>query len=301
MLLAAPVVAMAQEKRLPEDRIVIEYENDAHCTLSGYPKMMGIQSRLAVESGNLILVSGGDFSADFMSRSTLGAKSQGAAIIQIMNEIRYDFIVPGNHDFDFSLQKMQDNFKLFDGKVVCCNLKDIKTGQTLFPAYSIREVAGVNIAFVGVTTPKAISSRNQSLFSDENGNLLCTFCEDNLIDVVQQAVDSARIEGADYVIVLSHLGDKQNGSLTSVDMISKTNGIDVVLDAHAHSVIPSQEVENKDGKNVLLSSTGLKFANIGLLFIESSGSISTRLFPTDQIESDEQIQSFIEALQSQYE
>lgn len=295
LLLALPMMLMAKA-----DRIEIIFENDAHSTLPGYARMATIKAAASKEVKNVLTVSGGDFTVDFMSRNTLGTKSKGAGIIEIMNSIGYDYIVPGNHDFDFSVQTMQENMSALKATVVCCNLQNINDGSTLFPGYSIRKIGGKKIAFVGVTTPKAISSRNKALFSDADGNLLYTFCEETLCDIVQSNVDKARSEGADYVIVLSHLGDKQNGSVTSLDLIAATTGIDVVLDAHAHTVIPEQRVADKSGKEVILSSTGLKFANIGILSIEKDGTMSTTLVPTDGIEPDAATMELIDSLNKKY-
>ena len=94
---------------------------------------------------------------------------------------------------------------------------------------------------------------------------------------MQKAVDEARGEGANYVVLLSHLGELETKTgVTSMSVISETNGIDVVLDGHTHNVIPSFEVENKDGKKVTITQTGTKFATIGKLLIKD-GQIYTEL------------------------
>jgi len=300
LFLTVPMLMMAQEKKLPDNKVVIVYENDPHSTLAGYPKMASLKQQVQSETPNVLTVACGDFSADFMPGSKLGNRSQGAGIIRIMNKIGYDYIVPGNHDFDFSIENMQTNFKNLEATALCCNLKDLRTGEQLFPGYAVRSIGGVKIAFVGVATPKTISRMLMKYFADEEGNMLYSFCEENLCDVVQENVDKARAEGADYVIVLSHLGDRQNGSVTSLDLIAKTNGIDVVLDAHAHSLIPDNRLENKDGKEVILTSTGLKFANIGLLTIGTDGVISPELVPTEGIDPDASVQQFIDEVEKEY-
>lgn len=301
LLLAMPMLVMAQPKNAPEKKVVVVYENDAHSTLVGYTKMATLKAQTLAETPNVLTVSGGDFSADFMPGSKLGNRSKGAGIIKIMNKIGYDYIVPGNHDFDYSIENMQENFKVLEADALCCNLVDLKTGEQLFPGYAVREVGGIKIGFVGVATPKTISRQLMKYFSDEEGNMLYSFCEENLSEVVQQNVDKARAEGADYVIVLSHLGDRANGSVTSLDLIAQTNGIDVVLDAHAHTLIPSQNVDNKDGKAIILSSTGLKFANVGLLTIGTDGSVKTELVATEGLEADADVQAFIDGVEKEYE
>lgn len=297
ILLAIPTLLMAQK-----NNIVIIYENDAHSTLPGYAKLATLKAQTQKESKNVLTVSGGDFSCDFMSRNTLGTKSQGAGIIEIMNSIGYDFIVPGNHDFDFGIPQIQDNFKKLKATVLCCNFfkQTGNTLETVFTTSSIKSINGKTIAFIGVATPKTMSSRNKQLFCDEEGNQIYGFTDgEQLFEEVQKIVTAARTS-ADYVIVLSHLGDKSNSKPTSLDLIAATTGIDVVLDAHAHSVIPDQRVQNKDGKEVILTSTGLKFANIGLLTISEKGEISTKLVPTADLESDASTLELIDKLNKEY-
>lgn len=295
LLLAIPTLLMARK-----DNIVIIYENDAHCNLAGYAKMATLKADVRKETKNVLTVSGGDFTVDFMSRNTLGTKSEGSGIMTVMNSIGYDYIVPGNHDFDFGVQAMQDNFNTLDATVTCCNFQRVNDGSSVYTGYAIRKIGGKKIAFIGVATPRSMSGRNRQLFSDEDGNVLYTFCEESLPKTVQTNVDLARSKGADCVIVLSHLGDKQNSRPTSLELIASTTGIDVILDAHAHSVIPDRRVPNKDGKEVILTSAGLKFANIGLLKIAEDGTITPTLIPTDGIESDEATLKLIDELKKEY-
>lgn len=292
MLCMVPVLAQAQ--------VSIVYENDAHSTVKGYPAVATVKSQQLAENKNVLVVSGGDFSTDFMPAQTLGKVSQGAGIIKIMNRIGYDYVVPGNHDFDFSMEVLRQNMSDLKAKTLCCNLKDLASGQLVFADCEIRKCGKTKIAFIGVATPKTISRQLHSVFYDSDEKPLYSFCEENLCDVVQQSIDKARKEGADYVIVLSHLGDKDNGSLTSVKLIEGTSGIDVVLDAHAHTVISDRRVADKSGHEVILTSTGLKFANVGLLRIEKDGTISTKLIPVADIEPDQEIADYITQVSAEY-
>lgn len=300
LLLTTSVMLSAQEKKTPENTIVIVYENDAHSTLPGYPKMVTVKNQALAETPDVLTCCCGDFSTDFIPSPGLGRNTQGAGIIEVMNTVGYDCIVPGNHDFDFSIPVIKENMKNLSADVVCCNAQNTKTGESLFPGYVIREIAGVKVAFVGVITPTTMSSRNQQLFSDEAGEVIYSFMGDSVVETVQKNVDDARAAGAYYVIVLSHLGDRANGYATSIDLISQTNGIDLVLDGHAHTVIAGDHYANKDGKSVLLTSTGLKFANIGKVTIAKDGSISSVLVPADGIEPDARTQEAIDKIVAVY-
>jgi len=299
LLIALPIMAMAQEKNTSDNKVVILYENDPHSTLEGYAKMVSLKANLLESTPDVLTVSGGDFSADFFPGDKLGNRSRGAGIIKLMNKVGYDFVVPGNHDFDYSIQNIKDNFSNLTAKALCCNCIDLQSKEPIFPGYAVHSIGGIKIGFVGVTTPKTVSRQLMKYFADADGNMLYSFCEDNLYELVQQNVNEARSEGADYVVVLSHLGNKENGSVTSLNLIANTTGIDVVLDAHAHSVIPEMRLENMEGKQVILSSTGLKFANLGVLTIEADGTIDTELVSTEGIVPDAKMLEYIEDVDQQ--
>ena len=140
---------------------------------------------------------------------------------------------------------------------------------------------------------------------DDQGNFIYNFAQGdggkNLYAAVQTAVQNARDDGADYVVVLSHLGIEAGSSpYTSSELILNTTGIDVVLDGHSHSVIEGETVRNADGADVLLSSTGTKLERVGALILEADGSMRTRLH-TESIFQDEDMQACIAEIKARYE
>ena len=151
---------------------------------------------------------------------------------------------------------------------VSCNFTDLRTGELVFEPYTIMDAGGKQIAFVGVTTPTTPTESTPKFFQDENGNFIYGFREGNngrnLYDAVQKAVDDARNEGADYCILLSHLGiNASDTPYTSNDVIANTKGIDVVLDGHSHSIVEMEKVKNSEGKDVLLTQDGYQLPSIG--------------------------------------
>ena len=95
---------------------------------------------------------------------------------------------------------------------------------------------------------------------------------------MQAAVDGARGEGADYVVVRGHMGDDAEGvPWTSADVISHTSGIDAWLDGHSHDA-EQVVMKNKLGQPVYRSACGSRNENIGALTIRADGTISTELF-----------------------
>ena len=197
-----------------------------------------------------------------------------------MNRMGYSVAIPGNHEFDYGLERFLSLTEMADFDYISCNFTH--NGDLVFKPYVIRELAEKKVAFVGVTTPKTITSSTPAYFQNEAGEYVYSFLEDTtgegVYDAVQSAADAARAEGADYVVVMAHLGDKENGHpWTYVDVISNTSGIDVFLDGHSHDT-DQVMVKNAEGKEVPRTACGTKLECIGWCRIAADGEISTGLY-----------------------
>ena len=96
-----------------------------------------------------------------------------------------------------------------------------------------------------------------------------------------------RQEGAELVIAVGHLGtDAGSEPWRSTDVIANTTGIDAFIDAHSHSTITDEAVKNKNGEDVLLTSTGTKFENFGKMTIYADGSITSQLLKPEEVDVD---------------
>lgn len=264
--------------------IVILYTNDAHCGIEdgmGYQGLSAAKRALLAAGNKVLLVDNGDA----VQGDTIGTLSKGEYIIDIMNKLGYDVATPGNHEFDYGMDQFNKLVEKADFDYISCNFVD-KDGNPVLKPYVIKEADGVKIAFVGISTPKTITTSTPTYFQDGNGNYIYGFMQDDtgekLYAAVQSAVDAARKEGAKYVIAMAHLGIETDCQpWTSSDVIVNTSGIDVVLDGHSHSTIAGDIVKNKEGKDVILTSTGTKLANIGCLTITADGKLSTALINDD--------------------
>lgn len=264
--------------------IVILYTNDAHCGIEdgmGYQGLSAAKRALLAAGNKVLLVDNGDA----VQGDTIGTLSKGEYIIDIMNKLGYDVATPGNHEFDYGMDQFNKLVEKADFDYISCNFVD-KDGNPVLKPYVIKEADGVKIAFVGISTPKTITTSTPTYFQDGNGNYIYGFMQDDtgekLYAAVQSAVDAARKEGAKYVIAMAHLGIEADCQpWTSSDVIVNTSGIDVVLDGHSHSTIAGDIVKNKEGKDVILTSTGTKLANIGCLTITADGKLSTALINDD--------------------
>lgn len=288
-------------KALDKD-VVVLYTNDVHCAIDQYPMLAGYKAMLEEAGNYVVLVDAGDA----IQGAPVGTMSQGEYLVDIMNEMGYDIAVPGNHEFDYGMQQFltlaNEKAKY---KYISANFMDLAADKPVFDAYTIKEFNGVKVAFVGVSTPKTLTSSTPAYFMNDAGEFIYGFCQDEigekLYTTVQTAVDSAKKAGADYVIALTHLGiEAETSPYMSTELIENTTGIDAVLDGHSHSVLQCERVKNKDGEYVLLSSTGTKLNNIGMMVISKSGNISTGLVETPQTPSAE-METFIGTIKAKYE
>lgn len=260
--------------------IVVLYTNDVHCGVDeniGYAGLALYKKQMQSLTPYVALVDAGDA----IQGAPIGTLSDGGYLIDIMNQVGYDFAIPGNHEFDYGMPR----FLELAGKLNCgyysSNFMDLRTGAPVLAPYKMFTYGASKVAFVGATTPESFTKSTPAYFQDANGNYIYSFCEDEtgqkLYTQIQAAVDSARAEGADYVILVGHLGE--NGTTerwTSDNVIKNTTGIDVCIDGHSHEEY-AKYIKSKDGRDVLLTQTGTKLKDIGKLVIRADGTITNEL------------------------
>lgn len=253
--------------------IVILYENDVHCDIENYAKLAGLRDAIS-DTAYVGLVSSGDF----LQGGAIGKIKCGAYIVDIMKNMHYDAVTLGNHEFDIGLPKLLELLSSFNAPIVCANLYDADSNYVYLP-YTICEYGERKVGFVGVLTPET-----ETISSSSFKEGLCTLNKDKMFQLVQQAVDETREKGCDYVVLLSHIGEKSNnGHKTSHDLVAATTGIDVVLDGHSHSKILCDTVMNAKGQPVYISQTGTWLENVGQLVITKDGNFFFKLIPSKDI------------------
>ena len=269
--------AVAEEAAAPamQKNLVVLYTSDVHCGIDqnwGYATLYAMKEQYAKDNYVLLVDNG-----DHLQGEPVGTMTTGEAIIDIMNATGYDIAVPGNHDYDYGMERFLELAKKANFPYISCNFN--KEGKLVFAPYVIKEFDGVKIAFVGVTTPMTLRSSTPRYFMDDQGKFIYGFMEDEagekLYSAVQKAVDDARGEGANHVILLAHLGNAAECSPWRYDqVIANTNGIDMALDGHSHD-LEQTTAKNKDGMDVPRSAVGYKFNSIGVLTLTKDGKIST--------------------------
>ena len=263
---------------LADAQAVILFTTDVHCGVSdgvGYAGVAGVRAALEEAGKDVLLVDVGDA----IQGAPLGSLSEGEYVTRVMNELGYDAAVPGNHEFDYGMERFLELAENASFPYVAANFMSLETGESVFPAYVMLEAGGYQFAILGICTPKTITSSTPVYFQNDAGEFIYGFCQDDsgeaLYACVQAAADEARAQGADYVVAAAHLGiDISCSPWTSSELIENTTGIDAVLDGHAHQVIEGEWVKNKDGEDVLLTSTGTKLERLGALCVGGDGALS---------------------------
>ncbi len=277
--------------------IVILFESDVHCAVEGYTKLAALKTEAEEKTDYVSVVSCGDF----VQGGAIGAVSDGEYIIQIMNAVGYDVVTLGNHEFDYTIPTLAELTDELTAKTVSCNFITESDGETVYDPYTIISYGDTDVAYIGITTPESITKSTPVYFTDDNGDYVYGFCGDNLYETVQNSIDAAKADGADYIIALSHLGTEYvTEEWTAQEVAAHTSGIDVMLDGHSHSVIESETVPDKNGEDVLISSVGTKFEYMGCLTI-SSGELSTELIETASYEGeDEAVSKVVSDIEAEY-
>lgn len=301
-ILALSCGGFAEESQEHKPAVVL-YTNDVHCGIEegvGYAGLAAYEAAYEKLGYDVLLADAGDA----VQGGPVGTLSKGEYIIDIMNELGYDVAAIGNHEFDYGMEQFMKLTEMAQYPYVAANFCDLE-GNPVLDGYVILEAGGYKIAFVGIATPETFTKSTPVYFMDDEGNFIYSFSQGdegrNLYNAVQACADAAAAEGADYVVVLSHLGiDAVSTPYTSSDLIENTTGIDVVLDGHSHSVMEQEIVLNAAGEEVLLSSTGTKLAHVGALVIAEDGSLSTRLH-SESIFQDDAAAEYIASVKAEYE
>ncbi|MDO4952821.1 MAG: bifunctional UDP-sugar hydrolase/5'-nucleotidase, partial [Synergistaceae bacterium] len=288
------------------NNIVILYTNDVHSAVDtniGYAGITAMKKDLKEQNRHVLLVDNGDI----IQGDPLCTLSKGMDTVDIFNHAGYDYMTLGNHEFDYGLEQLSVFLDRLAVQCLNCNITYSGTKTNALAKtkpYAIKQLGGKKIAFIGVTTPDTYTSARPDFFK-ENGKTVYSFfggrraSVEGLAKTVQEYVNECRRKGADYVILLSHLGDSES-KFNSRLLIRNSYGIDVVLDGHDHHTIPHEICKNRDNKDVLLTSTGTRFAYVGKLTITPDGKFSSELV-SSYAGKDGKVADYIAALRKKLE
>jgi 2',3'-cyclic-nucleotide 2'-phosphodiesterase (5'-nucleotidase family) len=163
---------------------------------------------------------------DIFTGTVEGSITRGRDIVRLMNQVGYDAMTLGNHEFDYGFYNLQQLAKSADFPFLGANVHRKKTNQLLAFSrpYIIKKYDGLTVGIIGVTTaevPSITLARNvgQVIFLDP-------------ISTVQAYQKLLCQEGVDILVVLSHLGLEEDKKLARA--VPK---IDLIIGGHSHDLL----------------------------------------------------------------
>ena len=268
-----------------DGKVVILHTNDTHGadldeegTSFGMAGVAQLKKDFEAAGADVLLVSAGD---SIMGKPLVSA-DQGKSAIEFMNAAGYDAMTVGNHELDFGIDNLKALAKDADFPILCADMTTEADGKTVFDSNKIFEIGGVKVGVFGLATPETLTKADASKMPG------ITFPQtDKLYAVAQAQVDELNKAGADLIVCLGHLGiDAESTGNRSIDLLEKVTGIDVFIDGHSHSTLEEiKEATNGTGKvgDTVLTSTGTKLANVGMVDISPDGTISTSSLATSEL------------------
>ena len=324
--LGESVTGTLADMGIEENDIVVLYDNDVHGGISsdknysgsdtslGYAGLAAVKAEVSGITDKVTTVDLGDA----IQGSVVTTESNGKDAMDLMAKIGYDILVPGNHEFDYGMEEFLSYAESADGVFISSNFIDTVSGESIFDGYTVipYDVDGteINVGYVGMSTPETIAKSTPTYFQDEDGNYIYGFSAetpDQLYDTVQASIDAAKEDGADVIVAVGHMGDRGvESDWSSISVVANTTGIDVFLDGHAHNVIPGEVITDKEGNDVILSSTGTKLNNIGVLKLSvgEDGEVTATTGLVDELTEEElasdayaEMDEAVQEIQAQYE
>ena len=264
--LLTSMTAVAKKQK----QLVILHTNDTHSTIlpisvqlpdtmkagrGGFLRRIAMLKEERAKDPDLLLFDSGDFSQG----SAYYTMFKGDVEVGLMNQMGYDAVTIGNHEFDFGLENMARIFSKATFPIVCSNYDFTGTPcEGLVKPYVILKRKGVKIGVF------AVAPRMEGLVSAKN----CPGVK--YLDPGQVALETATMlkkdMKCDVVVCLSHLGWNSNRDHDDQYMVPRSRYIDVVLGGHTHTYMEKLEYLNDmDGRSVAVDQNGKHAIFVGKL------------------------------------
>ena len=279
--LAIPAGAADWEEDL-SGHIVILHTNDVHGGIDGYASVAALKDAYEAAGAQVLLMDAGDF----IQGSTSVNVSQGANAVELMNMAGYDVATTGNHEFDYGYANLKTLMEQAEFPILAANAFTAEGELAMDEANTTFQLGDVTVGVFGLATPETATKAHPAKLEG-----VTFLAEEDLFDCAQEQVDELTAEGCDYIICLGHLGiDAESTGNRSIDLLENVTGIDVFIDGHSHSE-QADIAEVTDGTGMvgdtILTSTGTKLDNIGVVDIAADGTIDATTIPMEDVTATE--------------
>ena len=217
-------------------RFTLIQQNDIHAQLEPHPELFrrhgaveyrptgGIAAAATIvnqirrESTDCLLIDCGD-----AIHGTLPAmRTEGAAIVRVLNALGVDLMTPGNWEYGFGPAALRARMAAMDCPVIACNVIDADNGALLFEPHVVRTPGGVRVGFIGVTSP---------IIPEMSPAFAAGLRFPDVRECMPQSIERLRgREDVDIIVLVSHLGFAQDVALART-----IDGIDIILSGHTHN------------------------------------------------------------------
>ena len=248
--LSAISTAMAQEVNIKllgtsdvHGRIVPwSYGADVEDKSGSYAQIATYVKDVRKNNKNVVLVEVGDAIQD--NQVDVFAKDKkyykDHPIPKVLNEMKYDIFVLGNHEFNFGMKALDEILKDIKAKKLTANFYHKKNDKRYIDATTIIEKDGVKLGIIGLSTPMSAK------FEEDTGNLKdMKFTSPT--EEARTQVEKLKAKGVDAIIVIAHMGIENENKIPDTgmrDVINAVDGIDVVIAGHMHKDVPSETIKN---------------------------------------------------------
>ncbi|GMG95426.1 5'-nucleotidase C-terminal domain-containing protein [Tepidimicrobium xylanilyticum] len=265
-LLIGPVHNLAFAEEGDVVKLTIIHTNDVHSrvvgsedSLIGYAKLATLVKEMRKE-GNVLLLDAGDTTHGL----PIATISNGESIIELMNQMGYDAMVPGNHDFNYGYDRLIELNRMADFPILAANVIR-EDGTRDLEEYTIIEIDGIKVGIFGLTTQETKFKSNPKNTEGININ--------DPVAVAEEMVKKLKEEDVKLVIALAHIGMDEESNPKTTDIAKKVQGIDIIIDGHSHTMLEEGEVIG----DTLIVQTGEYLKNIGVVNVElADGKISKK-------------------------
>lgn len=259
---------------------VLAEEPDEEGIVGGYSKIATLIEEISNEKDNVLFLHAGDH----LTGTPLSTTFEGYVNTLCLNEMELDATVIGNHEFDYSIENLDELIELAEFPILSAN---IVTGEeeSRFEPYTEFEVGdfGQPIVVYGLTTP---DTKVQTAPSNVEG---LTFLDP--VPVTKKLMEKW---GDDYpvIIALTHLGIEGDRILAS-----GVEGVDVIIGGHDHILLEEPEVDDNTGTLICQAGSYSRYLGELDLVFDEEGKISSydyRIHPiTEDIPEDEELANLL--------
>src|SRR5881396_574677 len=195
------------------------------------------------ENPNSILIDVGDV----YQGTDVSLRNKGALMIDLLNQLEYDAWVVGNHEFDWGMECFERALEQSNMPVLAANtlmegkpageFPDAKHPFAKIQSFILKEIAGIKLAIIGVTTP----GMPFWLWPELTRGLDFR----NPVEPVRRAIASAKKGGANAIVLTGHMGLKtrtggDDFANTVMALTSEFPEVAVFIAGHTHQDVPSR-------------------------------------------------------------